>query len=569
MEFVRSRSLAQIVQENGPLPPQEVARVGLQVLAALRAAHSAGILHRDVKPANVLLGDYERVVLTDFGIATLEGDSSLTRSGTLLGSPAYIAPERTRGKAAGPASDLWSLGATLYTAVEGRPPYDRGGPLPTVTAVATEDPDPLVLAGPLVPALNGLLRKDPAERLDAWQAARLLREVAHSLHAPPHRERLRPAPAIPPARDLKSGQRTRVFPAQPVPEDQEASTEAADRPEEQPATTADLATSATSDTSAASAPPTAPARPTSPGRDPSGRLLPAAPPTAAESPTPTDPTEPPAESPTPAESTEPPAQPTPSAEAPAAEPWRPIGPAKPKVAPRSGRIGVPDADRRKQWLTLVGVVLALAGSVSGTVWLWNSDVLGTSDKSIGLQNSQNRSPSTSDDKPTSPKPSVGIKTVPTPTPTSAAVPPGFVRHRDAKYGFSLAIPKDWRVTHEGDLVYIREQGGTRFLQISQTDQPKPDAVKDWTRQEVDRRTRLSNYQRIRIDPVPNYFIEAADWEYTFTDARGQPRHTVSRGVVTSRTQAYGLYWSTPASQWKLSYSLFQTFVATFQPAPGA
>ncbi|MQA88235.1 MAG: protein kinase, partial [Streptosporangiales bacterium] len=135
MELVRARSLGDVIREDGPLPPHQVAEIGQHVLAALRAAHGAGVLHRDVKPSNVLLADDGRVVLTDFGVAAVEGDATLTGSGTLLGSPAYIAPERARGARATAASDLWALGATLYAAVEGRPPHDRGAAMATLTAV--------------------------------------------------------------------------------------------------------------------------------------------------------------------------------------------------------------------------------------------------------------------------------------------------------------------------------------------------------------------------------------------------------------------------------------------------
>lgn len=178
MEFVRSRSLAQVVREDGPLPPSQAARIGLQVLGALAAAHAAGILHRDVKPGNVLLAEDDRVVLTDFGIAALLGDATLTASGAVIGSAAYIAPERAHGGPAEPASDLWSLGVTLYEAVEGRTPHERGGAIQTLLAVATEEPDPPQRAGPLAPVLEGLLRRDPASRLTADDAGRLLRAVA-------------------------------------------------------------------------------------------------------------------------------------------------------------------------------------------------------------------------------------------------------------------------------------------------------------------------------------------------------------------------------------------------------
>ncbi|HEY7920638.1 MAG TPA: serine/threonine-protein kinase, partial [Streptosporangiaceae bacterium] len=127
MELVQARSLDQVLTENGPLRHQQAADVGVRVLGALACAHAAGIMHRDVKPSNVLLGPDGRVVLTDFGIATLEGDSGLTQAGMVMGTPGFTAPERIRGDAASPASDLWSLGATLYAAVEGRGPFDDRG----------------------------------------------------------------------------------------------------------------------------------------------------------------------------------------------------------------------------------------------------------------------------------------------------------------------------------------------------------------------------------------------------------------------------------------------------------
>lgn len=177
MAMVASDSLSEALATTGALPPRRVAEIGLAVLNALEAAHAAGILHRDVKPANVLLGHDGRIVLTDFGVATVEGDPALTGTGMLLGSPAYIAPERALGEEAGPASDLWSLGATLYAAVEGRPPYDRPTPMATLAALATEHPPAPRAAGPLTAALDGLLQRDPQHRLDAPAARRLLRGV--------------------------------------------------------------------------------------------------------------------------------------------------------------------------------------------------------------------------------------------------------------------------------------------------------------------------------------------------------------------------------------------------------
>jgi eukaryotic-like serine/threonine-protein kinase len=196
MELVPSRSLSEVIAADGPMSPARVAQIGLDVLAALRTAHAAGVLHRDVKPGNVLLRKSDgRAVLTDFGIATLAGDPSLTRAGLLLGAPAYISPERARGSRGDPSSDLWALGATLYTAVEGRPPHDRGGPLPTLAALVTEDPPPPKHAGDLRQALVGMLRMRPVDRLASAEVEALLRPVAAS--RAPRNLAIAPRPASP------------------------------------------------------------------------------------------------------------------------------------------------------------------------------------------------------------------------------------------------------------------------------------------------------------------------------------------------------------------------------------
>jgi hypothetical protein len=177
MELVPFRSLRDAVAEDGPMSPAGAARVGLSVLAALRAVHGAGVVHRDVKPANILLSPGGRVVLTDFGIAKAADSPALTVSGVLLGSPSYLAPERARGGRAGPAADLWALGASLYAAVEGRPPFERDGVLASLTAVVSDEPGPAPHAGPLWPVIEGLLRKDPAARLGVDETELMLRRI--------------------------------------------------------------------------------------------------------------------------------------------------------------------------------------------------------------------------------------------------------------------------------------------------------------------------------------------------------------------------------------------------------
>jgi hypothetical protein len=186
MEYVASRSLSQLIQESGALPPHRVAAIGLAVLNGLSAVDRAGVLHLDVKPGNVLIGDEGRIVLADFGPAvTDEAVRTLAGAGVVLGSPKYIAPERLAGGASTAQADLWSLGATLYHAVEGRPPYVRNTVEDTLQALADGAPEPPRHAGPLAGVLAGLLRHDPAERLGPSEVAERLRAVADQPGTPP------------------------------------------------------------------------------------------------------------------------------------------------------------------------------------------------------------------------------------------------------------------------------------------------------------------------------------------------------------------------------------------------
>ncbi|MFG2844091.1 protein kinase [Kitasatospora sp. NPDC048296] len=179
MELIVGHSLHEILR-NGPLTPVQAARIGLDVLGALRASHAAGILHRDVKPGNVLIRPDGSAVLTDFGIATIQGSQTLTMAGDIVGSPEYMAPERIRGDLVGPASDLWSLGMLLYVCVEGGNPVQRDSVWPTLLAVCEQPPPSPSQAGPLAPVLEALLAQEPADRPDAPRLAVLLEAVACS-----------------------------------------------------------------------------------------------------------------------------------------------------------------------------------------------------------------------------------------------------------------------------------------------------------------------------------------------------------------------------------------------------
>jgi serine/threonine protein kinase len=182
MQLVDAQSLDQVLATSGPLSPRRAAEMARQLLSALSVAHAAGVMHRDVKPSNVLIGDNDQAVLTDFGIATFQDDPKLTQTGMVMGSPGFTAPERIRGDDASPASDLWSLGATIYAAVEGHGPFERrGGAMTTMSAIINENAPEAPTAGALGPVIAALLRREPADRPDAGAAARMISNILPQL----------------------------------------------------------------------------------------------------------------------------------------------------------------------------------------------------------------------------------------------------------------------------------------------------------------------------------------------------------------------------------------------------
>ncbi|MBP2337306.1 serine/threonine protein kinase [Saccharothrix coeruleofusca] len=204
MELLHGRSLSDALAADGPMPLDRAARIGIEVLEALDYAHSNGVLHRDVKPGNVMLVD-DQVVLTDFGIALIDGDSVLTATGQLPGVPEYISPERIRGEEALPAADLWSVGIMLYGMVVGRTPFSRGDVQATLGAVLSWEPAPDPKVGRLAPVIDGLLRKKPAERMTARNAIDRLTEIAAVPSPAPPGTRVRlefPTKVVNPAGEL-------------------------------------------------------------------------------------------------------------------------------------------------------------------------------------------------------------------------------------------------------------------------------------------------------------------------------------------------------------------------------
>ncbi|WP_146228487.1 bifunctional serine/threonine-protein kinase/ABC transporter substrate-binding protein [Streptomyces sp. CG 926] len=216
MELVRGESLAAAIRSRGRLPVQRVAEIGAAMLDALAEAHAARIIHRDIKPDNVLLTK-DRVVITDFGIAHLaDATTKLSRSGIVIGTPHYMPPEQLEGKRPTPANDLWALGATLYHAVEGQPPFDVEGLHALAVAVFTRPHRPPVHAGPLAPVLDALLAKDPAQRVDAAEAARMLAAVLRPSAPTPTPAPEAPAPEASAERAPEQEPPTRPTPHSPT-----------------------------------------------------------------------------------------------------------------------------------------------------------------------------------------------------------------------------------------------------------------------------------------------------------------------------------------------------------------
>jgi hypothetical protein len=510
MELIPSRSLRDVVQEDGPLTPQQAARVGLQVLAALRAAHALGILHRDVKPGNVLIDADGRAVLADFGIARAQDSPTLTMSGVLVGSPSYIAPERASGAPGDTGSDLWSLGATLYAIVEGRPPYDREGALPTLMAVVNEEPDPPSRAGALWPVISGLLRRDVAARLGPDQAEHMLRQVAEAGSAPgttPLTALLGGAEAAPggdgthPGGSLEQAERTRAFHPQV--------TELPDR--------------------------TVPGLPAEPG--------PAQPPAT------------PAEPPATPESAQPPATPTPI------DPPATLGPAEPPAAPA----GEP-APRRKlpAWVIAAVAVLAATGTAIGLIAALTTGQPTHSAHPPAPSNSAPGAGSAPAKPTTQPSPA---RPIPGPAGARAGIPAGYHGFHDST-GFSIAVPNGWRVSHQGHYVYLMPPARSMFLLIDQSDHPHPNPLADWRQQEASRIGTYPGYHRIRLEAIHYPPAEkAADWEFTYYH-NGVLTHVLNRNILANAHHAYALYWSTPASEWHRDWHIFRVLADTFRPASG-
>ncbi|MFE9096074.1 protein kinase [Streptomyces sp. NPDC007264] len=583
MELIEGRSLAEVIREDGVLEPRRAAEVGLAILDVLRAAHREGILHRDVKPSNVLIAEDGRVVLTDFGIAQVEGDPSITSTGMLVGAPSYISPERARGHKPGPAADLWSLGGLLYAAVEGVPPYDKGSAIATLTAVMTEPVEEPKNAGPLKNVIFGLLAKDPQQRLDDKGARAMLDEV---LHAPDPAQRV-PADA------------TRVVALPPAPEESrdegvpaagaKRGEEAGERLRGALRSVRKAAVSAGAATAAAAT-----------RAKPSGTT-----PTAPESAAPlsTD---------APAAATSGTAR-TDGASASAADTPAAVTSNSGATKPRSGWPVVPDPDRPPRpvppprapltdvvskrtlliialvaVLAVVGTVLALnlgddgkdaqdnkKGTTKATVSTGATPTAANGGKGTGGSHtdSGSTSGSTGDSATTGSggtntsggSPGTGTDTAASSGSSSGSSGgDGKVTTYKGGQGYSIGLPAGWKY-QSSDSAGDRFTGpdGQRLL-VAWTSSPKDDPVADWKNQE--RYMTRSQYQRIRIEKVDYRGWNTADWEFTYADG-GTTYRVVDRGFVVDSHQGYGLMFTAKAAGWDgaARKGAWNTLTQTFQP----
>ncbi|MEU9505055.1 protein kinase [Micromonospora sp. NPDC048170] len=544
MEYVASKSLQDALAADGPVTPARAVEIGLGVLAALKSAHKAGVMHRDVKPGNVLLGDDGRVVLTDFGLATIPGDPNVTRTGMVLGSPAYISPERAREGTAGPEADLWSLGATLYAAVEGKSPYARPSAIATLAALATEPMPPPKNAGPLKPVLNGLLRKDPNERITAEVAERLLRRAGG--------KRTRTIPLLDGVRRPgPNGPREPRPPLVPAPRPAEGRS---DSPVSPPAPRAPQAAAGASAAAASSA------------EDATSVVSSDLTPTARVGPSTSD-TAPTAkvDAPQPAldDTRVEPADPEPR------KPANPTSVMPAPVSPPSGRATVvpssgtkPNNTRRN---VLIGALVALL--LIGLVLVVPMLTGGDGGNGGGSPEADPTGAATSQPQSSAPAPPTSAAPSPTPSATPStdpnALPAGWKLHKDPG-GFTVPLPATWvRRSGGANTVIFDEPNGVGELLIQWTSTPESDAYADWKQKEPDRRNRVNNYQYVGITRC-DYFKTCADWEWLET-RDGTRIHVRNRGFVTAKNRGYAFRWEVAAKDWQANLANFDRIAKGFVP----
>jgi hypothetical protein len=502
MEYVRSRSLLQMLKDQGPLDEEPVAGIGLAILSALDAANRAGVLHRDVKPSNVLIADDGRVVLTDFGSALVdENEGAITRSGVILGAPQYIAPERARSGVSTPESDLWSLGATLYTAVEGRAPYARPTALATLIALATERPDPMLRAHALRPVLHGLLLKNPKSRMGAKEAEQRLSRIADVQTTVQLRR-------VPTQRKAIESAEARVG-VNGAGGNGVASHRAGGN-----VTGGNGAGGSGAGGSGAGGNGAGgngagsngvPAEVGAPRNEPSTGLY------AAPFPVP-----------------------------------------RPAPAPPRVRLETALRSRRGRW-TAVGAGVAVLIAAGGAAFA--ADHAGrttTTPRTVATGAATGAAPATTASAP------VAVTRPPVADPDM--LPPGAAWWYDDT-GFRIGYPAGWRIIEQsrGSVAFC-EPGIPRILKVHGWNRVDSDFVTAMVHEESN--AGLANYRKIRMEALPTG--DGAEWEYTFSDPKMGPLHAVSRGFVVNG-QPYMIQWLTPPNDWQAFLGNYPKLVKTFQP----
>ncbi|MEV7266615.1 serine/threonine-protein kinase [Micromonospora aurantiaca] len=564
MEYVASKSLQDTIAEDGPVSVAKAVEIGLGVLNALKAAHKAGIMHRDVKPGNVLLGEDGRVVLTDFGLATIPGDPNVTRTGMVLGSPAYISPERARDGTAGPEADLWSLGATLYAAVEGKSPYARPSAIATLAALATEPMPPPRNAGPLKPVLQGLLRKDPDERITAEVAERMLRKAAgrraksisllDGVRRPgPNGPRVPRPPLVPAPRPADQAERAASGVAATG-----GTAAAADPTAKVPAPTSDAG-------------PTAKVTP--PPADPTAKLDPApsTDETLVDDEARVDGVDPALDE---TRLDGEPVTDTPAPVSPAASGSAPVSPAPASAdpAPSTGRAAVlpveKSAPNRRNLLIGALVLLLLVGLVVAVPLLNNGGDGDGGEPTAGTSASVAPPPAPSESaSPSAPAASTSASPTPSASPSASGftLPAGW-RLYTGPNGFKVPIPENFQARVGRDNVVLYEVGGSRrVLFVQWTPSPKPDAYADWKGQEPYRASRVRGYKLVGITKCDPYFRTCADWDWLETRNGDTRFHVRNRGVATASNRGFALRWEVPAKDWDANLANWEIITKGFVP----
>ncbi|MFG2330470.1 serine/threonine-protein kinase [Streptomyces sp. NPDC048604] len=515
MELVEGKSLADAIREDGTLTPRRAAEVGLAILDVLRSAHREGILHRDVKPSNVLIAEDGRVVLTDFGIAQVEGDPSITSTGMLVGAPSYISPERARGHKPGPAADLWSLGGLLYASVEGSPPYDKGSAIATLTAVMTEPVDPPKNAGPgLEKVIFGLLAKDPAQRLDDAGARALLEGVLAE-----------PAPAA----AEPSPEKTRVVPLPPVPPDEPAAKPRTDKPVDAAAERMRGALKSVRNAAAA-----AQQKQKQQKRQ------------------------------------------RPEGAAPVRASLTDVVPRRTLViialvaalavlATVLAIVFNGDDDKAKGAAGRGGDKNASSGSAADAPGTGT----GTSPSDPGSQGGEKDAGETGGDaKPSGTPPSGGASTAP--GAGGAQLPAGYTQVTNARFHFTMAMPAGFKLTGiagQNSGAIFSASGGFPRVQVDFNDSPKDDAAAAWASAVPAVSASSSGYRHLGIKKVAyKGYPTVADWEFE-RNQQGMRVHVLNRGFKVDDSHGYSIMISCKASEWNgpECRTLRETAFATFSP----